>query len=62
MSRPSSSLAPGTPLDQLLYRADIDEGAHGDIIMFYNKVFISLIKSYALRFTPGDREVSTLSL
>ena len=49
---------PGTPLDQLLYRSDIEEGAHGDIIMFYNKVFISLIKNYALRFTPGDKEVS----
>ena len=26
--------------------------------MYYNKVFISLIKNYALRFTPGDKEVS----
>ena len=48
----------GTPLDQLLYRPDIPEGTRGDIIMFYNKVFISLIKNYALRFTPGENEVS----
>ena len=47
----------GTPLDQLLYRSDIEVGARGDIIMFYNKVFISLVKNYALRFTPGDNEV-----
>ena len=52
------SLSSGTPLDQLLYRADIDEGARGDIIMFYNRVFISLVKSYALKFTPGENEVS----
>ena len=58
-SRPSST-TPGTPLDQLLYRPDIEVGARGDIIMFYNKVFISLIKGYALRFTPGDSEVNTL--
>ena len=56
----SSSRTPGTPLDQLLYRHDIEVGARGDIIMFYNKVFISLIKTYALRFTPGDNEVNTL--
>ena len=56
----SSSRTPGTPLDQLLYRPDIEVGARGDIIMFYNKVFISLVKNYALRFTPGDNEVSTL--
>ena len=48
----------GTPLDQLLYRSDIAEGTRGDIIMFYNKVFISLIKTYALKFTPGENEVS----
>jgi hypothetical protein len=29
--------------------------------MFYNKVFISLIKNYALRFTPGETEAPTLS-
>ena len=56
-SRPSFT-TPGTPLDQLLYRSDVEIGARGDIIMFYNKVFISLIKGYALRFTPGDNEVS----
>ena len=55
-----SSTTPGTPLDQLLYRQDIEVGARGDIITFYNKVFISLVKSYALRFTPGDNEVNTL--
>ena len=52
-----SSLASGTPLDHLLYRPDVEVGMTGDIIMFYNKVFISLIKNYALRFTPGDNEV-----
>ena len=56
-SRPPS-LSSDTPLDQLLYRSDIVEGTRGDIIMFYNKVFISLVKNYALKFTPGENEVS----
>lgn len=53
----SASLASGAPLDQLLYRSEIAVGSRGDIIMFYNKVFISLIKNYALKFTPGENEV-----
>lgn len=49
-----TSLVSGAPQDQ---RSDIAVGSRGDIIMFYNKVFISLIKNYALKFTPGENEV-----
>lgn len=49
-----TSLVSGAPQDQ---RSDIAIGSRGDIIMFYNKVFISLIKNYALKFTPGENEV-----
>lgn len=41
-------------LDALLYRADIPVGSRGDIIQFYNKVFISYIKDFVTRFSPVE--------
>lgn len=46
-----------TPLEELLYPADILVGERGDIIQFYNKVFIGYIKEFVLRFSPTDSEV-----
>lgn len=46
-----------TPIDQLLYRDDIPVGSRGDIIQFYNKVFIGFIKDFVLRFSPNEPEV-----
>lgn len=33
---------------------DIPIDARGDIIQFYNKVFIDFVKDYVLKFSPGD--------
>ena len=49
-----------TPVDHILYRADIPVGSRGDIIQFYNKLFIGFIKDYVLRFSPNDAEVGAL--
>ena len=46
-----------SPVDHILYRVDIPVNTHGDIIQFYNKLFIGYIKDYALKFSPNDAEV-----
>ena len=46
-----------TPLEELLYPADIEVGAKGDVIQFYNSVFIGYIKDFVLQFSPTDTEV-----
>jgi len=46
-----------TPLEELLYRPDIAVGSRGDIIQFYNKVFIGFLKDFVLQFSPSDSEV-----
>ena len=43
-----------TPVDELLYRDDIPVGSRGDIIQFYNKLFIGFIKDFVLKFSPSD--------
>jgi len=57
-----SSVSQGreTPIDHILYRADTPVGARGDIIQFYNKIFIGFIKDYVLRFSPNEAEVRLL--
>ncbi len=55
---PTFSLA--TPLDELLYHPDVEVGGRGDIIQFYNKVFINFVKDFVLQFSPSDSEVSHL--
>ena len=46
-----------TPTDQLLYRPELEVGSRGDIIQFYNKLFIGFIKDFALKFSPNEPEV-----
>lgn len=46
-----------TPVDQLLYRSELEVGSRGDIIQFYNKLFIGFIKDFVLRFSPNEPEV-----
>ena len=46
-----------TPLEELLYRPDIAVGSRGDIIQFYNKVFIGFLKDFVLQFSPSETEV-----
>ncbi len=46
-----------TPLEELLYPSDIAVGARGDIIQFYNTVFIGYIRDFVLRFSPSETEV-----
>ena len=41
-------------MDMLLYRPEVEVGSRGDIIQFYNKVFISFIKDFVTRFSPSD--------
>lgn len=53
---------PTTELDRLLYRDDVPVNSRGDIIQFYNKVFIDFVKDYALRFSPNDAEVIDVQL
>ena len=55
-SNSSPSVERKSPSDHL-YKSDIPEGSRGDIIQFYNKVFIGLVKDYALKFSPGEIEV-----
>lgn len=45
-----------TDIDAILFKNDIEEGTRGDIIQFYNKIFIGFVKDYVLKFTP-DPEV-----
>ena len=53
-----STVAPKDALvDQLLYRPEIEVGSRGDIIQFYNKLFIGFIKDFVLRFSPNEAEV-----
>ena len=46
-----------TPVDQLLYKPEIEVGSRGDIIQFYNKLFIGFIKDFVLKFSPNEPEV-----
>lgn len=46
-----------TPLEELLYPQDVPVGNIGDIIQFYNKVFIGFVKDFVLQFSPTDTEV-----
>ena len=41
-------------MDMLLYRPEVEVGSRGDIIQFYNKVFISFIKDFVTQFSPSD--------
>ena len=41
-------------VDSLLYRSDIDTGTRGDIIQFYNKIYIGYIKDFVLKLSPDD--------
>ncbi len=43
-----------TPVEELLYREEIAVGSRGDVIEFYNKVFIGLVKDFVLKFSPCD--------
>lgn len=47
-----------TPVEQLLYKPEIEVGSRGDIIQFYNKLFIGFIKDFVLKFSPNEPEVS----
>ena len=44
----------GTSVDMLLYCPEVEVGSRGDIIQFYNKVFIGFIKDFVTRFSPSD--------
>ena len=47
-----------TPVDQLLYRPEQEVGSRGDIIQFYNKLFIGFIKdSRNLHVTAAEMEL-----
>jgi len=46
-----------TPIDHILYRVNTPVGTRGDIIQFYNKIFIGFIKDYVLRFSPNEAKV-----
>lgn len=46
-----------TPLEEQLYRPDVDVGTRGDIIHFYNKVLIGFLKDFVLQFSPANTEV-----
>lgn len=59
---PTSPQATVTPLEELLYPADIEVGEIGDVIKFYNSVFIGFIKDFVLRFSPSQSEVHLLLL
>ena len=53
-----STVAPkDTPVDQLLYNPEIEVGSRGDIIQFYNKLFIGFVKDFVLKFSPNEAEV-----
>lgn len=58
-SKESTTMASkDTPIDQLLYRPELEVGSRGDIIQFYNKLFIGFIKDFVLKFSPNEPEVS----
>ena len=41
-------------MNMLLYRPEVEVGNWGDIIQFYNKVFIGFIKDFVTRFSSND--------
>ena len=43
-----------TDITTVLYKDDIQTGTRGDIIMFYNKIFIGFVKDYVLKFSPEE--------
>ena len=43
-----------TDVSTILFRDDIDVGTRGDIIQFYNKIFIGYVKDYVLKFSPDE--------
>ena len=55
----STMASKDTPVDQLLYRPELEVGSRGDIIQFYNKLFIGFIKDFVLKFSPNEPEVSS---
>ena len=57
-SEESTMASKDTPVDQLLYRPELEVGSRGDIIQFYNKLFIGFIKDFVLKFSPNEPEVS----
>ena len=58
----STMASKDTPVDQLLYRPELEVGSRGDIIQFYNKLFIGFIKDFVLKFSPNEPEVSSSCL
>ena len=46
------------PYAELLYQPDIEVGARGDLIRFYNAVFVGFMKEFVLGFLPNDDGVS----
>ena len=43
-----------TDVDAVLFKDDIAVGTRGDIIQFYNKIFIGYVKDFVLKFTPDE--------
>ncbi len=44
-------------VESLLYHEDIPVDSRGDIIMFYNKVFIGFIKDFVLKFSSIEESI-----
>ncbi len=41
-------------ISTVLYKEDVSIGTRGDIIVFYNKIFIGFVKDYVLKFSPEE--------
>ena len=41
-------------VSMVLFKDDIEVGTRGDIIQFYNKIFIGYVKDFVLKFNPDE--------
>ena len=51
-----------TDVDAVLFKDNIAMGTRGDIIQFYNKIFIGYVKDFVLKFTSDEVITCTCTL
>ncbi|XP_040838641.1 retinoblastoma-like protein 2 isoform X4 [Ochotona curzoniae] len=58
---PQPSSAPPTPTRLTGANSDMEEEERGDLIQFYNNVYIKQIKSFAMKYSQGNMDAPPLS-
>ena len=61
-AEPVAEYDPDFTEGRTLNRKDVGLGQRGDIIEFYNKIYINYIKDFALKFQPAEEVGGKCSL